>query len=110
EKRPVIRVTRLKTPSQPARVGPAEPSTTRTRPSVSDAGGELLMRDGGYGGRGDVHKRRNGDTGGRTEKSDARRATLRCSRAGRRLASEWTTEAESRTRFCCLSRSRFRLG
>ena len=68
------------------------------------------MRDGGYGGRGDVHKRRNGVNGGRTEKIDARRATLRCSRAGRRPASEWTTEAESRTRFCCLSRSRFRLG
>ena len=110
ENEPPIRATRPKTHSQPARVRPAERSTTRTRRSASDAGGELLMRDGGYGGNGDVHKRRNGVNGGRTEKSDARRATLRCSRAGRRPASEWTTEAEPRTRFCCLSRSWFRLG
>ena len=46
---------------------------------------------------------------GETEESDARRATLSCSRAGRRPASEWTIEVEPRTRFGRMSRSRFRL-
>ena len=46
---------------------------------------------------------------GETEENDARRATISCSRAGRRPASEWTIEVEPRTRFGRMSRSRLRL-
>jgi len=78
------------------------------------------MRDGGYGGYGDVHKRRNLVNGGRTEKivPGARLRSEGCStdvaraRAARaaRSAAEWTTETESRARQSAESRSRFRLG